>query len=83
MCRPNAVGGLGFLPEALMLVFLGALSAGLPATTLLILVAALVLVAGRSPPCCATRRSGRPAGLPMPRCPGSRWPICAAATMPA
>ena len=45
MCRPNAVGGLSFLPEALMLVFLGALIAGLPATPLLILVAALVLVA--------------------------------------
>ena len=44
MCRQNAVGGLGFLPEALMLVFLGALVAGLPAATLLILVAALVLV---------------------------------------
>ena len=45
MCRPNAVGGLSFLPEALMLVFLGALIAGLPATPLLVLVAALVLVA--------------------------------------
>ncbi len=44
MCRQNAVGGLGFLPEVLMLVFLGALVAGLPAATLLILVAALVLV---------------------------------------
>ena len=45
MCRQNAVGGLGFLPEALMLVFVGALIAGLPAVTQLILVAALVLAA--------------------------------------
>ena len=43
MCRQNAVGGLGFLPEALMLVFLGLLIAGLPAVTQLILVAVLVV----------------------------------------
>jgi phosphatidate cytidylyltransferase len=45
MCRPNAAGSLPFLPEALMLVFLGALIAGLPATVLLVLVAGIVLVA--------------------------------------
>jgi phosphatidate cytidylyltransferase len=45
MCRPNAVGGLTFLPEALMLVFLGALIAGLSAIVLLALAAAIVLVA--------------------------------------
>jgi phosphatidate cytidylyltransferase len=45
MCRPHAVASLSYLPEALMLVFVGALVAGLPAITLLVLIAALVLVA--------------------------------------
>lgn len=44
MSRPTAVAGLGFLPEALLLVFIGALIAGLPASWLLPLVAALVVV---------------------------------------
>ncbi|CAN7723700.1 phosphatidate cytidylyltransferase [Mesorhizobium sp. LjNodule214] len=44
MSRPSAGAGLGFLPEALLLVFVGALIAGLPASWLLALVAALVVV---------------------------------------
>jgi len=44
MSRPSAVAGLGFLPEALLLVFIGALIAGLPASWLLPLVAVLVVV---------------------------------------
>jgi phosphatidate cytidylyltransferase len=44
MCRPVAATGLGFLPEALLLVFVGALIAGLPASWLLLLVAVLVVV---------------------------------------
>lgn len=44
MCRPVAATGLGFLPEALLLVFVGALVAGLPASWLLLLVAVLVVV---------------------------------------
>jgi len=44
MSRPAAVAGLGFLPEALLLVFIGALIAGLPASWLLPLVVALVVV---------------------------------------
>jgi phosphatidate cytidylyltransferase len=45
MSRHNAPGGVPLLPEALMLVFIGALIAGLQATTMLILLAALALVA--------------------------------------
>ena len=41
MSRHNAPGGVPFLPEALMLAFIGALIAGLPAMFLLILVAGL------------------------------------------
>ncbi|MER9892806.1 phosphatidate cytidylyltransferase [Mesorhizobium sp. M0119] len=41
----NGRAGLGFLPEALIVVFIGALVAGLPASLLLPLVAALVAVA--------------------------------------
>ncbi|TIP89982.1 MAG: phosphatidate cytidylyltransferase [Mesorhizobium sp.] len=44
MCRPVAATGLGFLPEALLLVFVGALVAGLPASWLLLLVAVMVVV---------------------------------------
>jgi phosphatidate cytidylyltransferase len=44
MCRPAATAGLGFLPELLMLVFIGALVIGLPASLLLPLVAVLVAV---------------------------------------
>ncbi|ESW91219.1 MULTISPECIES: phosphatidate cytidylyltransferase [unclassified Mesorhizobium] len=40
----GATAGLGFLPEALIVVFIGALVAGLPASLLLPLVAALVAV---------------------------------------
>ena len=45
MSRHHAPGGVPFLPEALMLVFMGALIAGPPAAILLALVAVLVLVA--------------------------------------
>ncbi|MET3580463.1 phosphatidate cytidylyltransferase [Mesorhizobium robiniae] len=44
MCRPVAATGLGLLPEALLLVFVVALVAGLPASWLLLLVAAMVVV---------------------------------------
>ncbi|RWQ06168.1 phosphatidate cytidylyltransferase [Mesorhizobium sp.] len=44
MCRPVAAMGLGLLPEALLLVFVGALVAGLPASWLLLLVAVMVVV---------------------------------------
>lgn len=44
MCRPAAGPGLGFLPEALLVVFVGALVVGLPAFWLLPLVAVLVAV---------------------------------------
>ncbi|TIO07866.1 phosphatidate cytidylyltransferase [Mesorhizobium sp.] len=44
MCRPVPAAGLEFLPEALLLVFVGALIAGLPAPWLLLLVAVLVAV---------------------------------------
>jgi phosphatidate cytidylyltransferase len=44
MCRPVAATGLGLLPEALLLVFVGALVAGLPASWLLLLVAVMVVV---------------------------------------
>lgn len=44
MCRPVAATGLGFLPEALLLVFAGGLVAGLPASWLLLLVAVMVVV---------------------------------------
>jgi phosphatidate cytidylyltransferase len=44
MARPAAGASLGFLPEALLLVFVGALIAGLPASWLLPLVVALVAV---------------------------------------
>jgi len=45
MARPGNGAALGFLPEALILVFIGALIAGLPALWLLLLVAILVAVA--------------------------------------
>jgi phosphatidate cytidylyltransferase len=45
MCRPAATAGLGFLPEALILVFLAALIAGLQASLLLPLVVAMVVIA--------------------------------------
>ncbi|TIM12959.1 phosphatidate cytidylyltransferase [Mesorhizobium sp.] len=44
MCRPVVATGLGLLPEALLLVFVGALVAGLPASWLLLLVAVMVVV---------------------------------------
>ncbi|TIQ24069.1 phosphatidate cytidylyltransferase, partial [Mesorhizobium sp.] len=44
MCRPVAATGLGLLPEALLLVFVGALVSGLPASWLLLLVAVMVVV---------------------------------------
>ncbi|CAH2404682.1 phosphatidate cytidylyltransferase [Mesorhizobium escarrei] len=44
MCRPVAATGLGLLPEALLLIFVGALVAGLPASWLLLLVAVMVVV---------------------------------------
>ncbi|UVK37055.1 phosphatidate cytidylyltransferase [Mesorhizobium sp. AR10] len=44
MSRPVAATGLGLLPEALLLVFVGALVAGLPAAWLLPLVIALVVI---------------------------------------
>jgi phosphatidate cytidylyltransferase len=44
MYRPAAATGLGFLPEALLLVFVVALVAGLPASWLLLLVVAMVVV---------------------------------------
>ncbi|MER8435563.1 phosphatidate cytidylyltransferase [Mesorhizobium sp. M1312] len=44
MCRPVAATGLGLLPEALLLIFVGALVAGLPAYWLLLLVAVMVVV---------------------------------------
>nr|WIE89467.1 phosphatidate cytidylyltransferase [Mesorhizobium sp. WSM4875] len=50
MSRPENGATLGFLPEALILVFIGALIAGLPALWLLLLVAvitAIVAVAAR------------------------------------
>ncbi|TPL88071.1 phosphatidate cytidylyltransferase [Mesorhizobium sp. B2-3-14] len=45
MSRPAAADGLGFLPEALMVLFVGALIAGLPARWLLPLVVILVATA--------------------------------------
>lgn len=44
MSRPAAANGLGFLPEALVVVFIGALIAGLPASWLLLLVVILLAV---------------------------------------
>jgi len=44
MSRPAEVTGLGFLPEALLLVFICVLIAGLPASLMLSLVAILVAV---------------------------------------
>ncbi|MER8825432.1 phosphatidate cytidylyltransferase [Mesorhizobium sp. M0938] len=44
MCRPVAATSLGLLPEALLLVFVVALVAGLPASWLLLLVAAMAVV---------------------------------------
>ncbi|TPM42031.1 phosphatidate cytidylyltransferase [Mesorhizobium sp. B2-3-4] len=44
MARPAAAEGLGFLPEALMVIFIGGLIAGLPALWLLPLVVVLVAV---------------------------------------
>ncbi|TGQ47831.1 MULTISPECIES: phosphatidate cytidylyltransferase [unclassified Mesorhizobium] len=43
MSRPAAGGSLGFLPEALFLVFFGALIAGLPASWLLLLAITVVV----------------------------------------
>ncbi|MDG4897809.1 phosphatidate cytidylyltransferase [Mesorhizobium sp. WSM4976] len=45
MARPGNGAALGLLPEALILVFIGALIAGVPALWLLLLVAMLVAVA--------------------------------------
>ena len=45
MSRPAAGAALGFVPEALLLVFAGALIAGVPALWLLSLVSAMVVVA--------------------------------------
>jgi phosphatidate cytidylyltransferase len=45
MSRPAAGAALGFVPEALLLVFVGALIAGVPASWLLSLVLAMVVVA--------------------------------------
>jgi len=42
MSRPTATNGLGFLPEALVIVFIGALIAGLAASWLLLLVVILI-----------------------------------------
>ncbi|TIM18050.1 MAG: phosphatidate cytidylyltransferase, partial [Mesorhizobium sp.] len=44
MCRPVAATGLGLLPDALLLVFVVALVAGLPASWLLLLGAVMVVV---------------------------------------
>lgn len=44
MSRPSAAKGLGFLPEVLVVVFIGALIAGLPAPWLLLLVVILIAV---------------------------------------
>ncbi|WP_421913105.1 phosphatidate cytidylyltransferase [Mesorhizobium sp.] len=44
MSRPSGVNGLGLLPEALVLVFVGALIFALPASLMLSLVAVLVAV---------------------------------------
>ncbi|RVB75333.1 MULTISPECIES: phosphatidate cytidylyltransferase [unclassified Mesorhizobium] len=44
MCRPVAATGLGLLPDALLLVFVVALVAGLPASWLLLLAAVMVVV---------------------------------------
>ncbi|MER9237075.1 phosphatidate cytidylyltransferase [Mesorhizobium sp. M0622] len=52
----NATKGLGFLPEALIVVFVGALIAGLPASLLLPLVAALVAVTAIA---ASMRKAGR------------------------
>ena len=45
MCRPSPAKAFGLLPEVLILVFIGALIAGLPAAYLLSLVAVIVVVA--------------------------------------
>lgn len=45
MSRPVPAAGIGLLPEVLMLVFVGALIAGLPARMLLLLVAAIAVAA--------------------------------------
>jgi phosphatidate cytidylyltransferase len=44
MSRPTSTTGLGFLPEALVVIFIGALIAGLPAFWLLPLVVILIAV---------------------------------------
>ncbi|WP_292411249.1 phosphatidate cytidylyltransferase, partial [Mesorhizobium sp.] len=44
MSRPTTGGALGFLPEALLLAFVGTLIAGVPASWQLILVAIMVVV---------------------------------------
>jgi phosphatidate cytidylyltransferase len=46
MARLGTVAALGFLPEALIVVFVGALIAGLPALWLLLLIAILAVVVG-------------------------------------
>jgi phosphatidate cytidylyltransferase len=42
MSRPTATNGLGFLPEVLVIVFIGALIAGLPASWMLLLVVIVI-----------------------------------------
>ncbi|QPC92866.1 phosphatidate cytidylyltransferase [Mesorhizobium sp. INR15] len=44
MSRPAGMAGLGFLPEVLVLIFIGTLIAGLPASALLPLLAVLVAI---------------------------------------
>jgi phosphatidate cytidylyltransferase len=44
MARPAAGGALGFLPEALLLAFIGFLIAGVPASWLLILIVVVVVI---------------------------------------
>ncbi len=45
MSRPAAATGLALLPEALMMVFIVALLVGLPASTLMILIAVIIVIA--------------------------------------
>ncbi|RUX31728.1 phosphatidate cytidylyltransferase, partial [Mesorhizobium sp. M4A.F.Ca.ET.050.02.1.1] len=48
MSRPTTGGALGFLPEALLLAFIGFLIAGVPASWLLSLVVVIVVVTAAS-----------------------------------
>ncbi|RVD13052.1 phosphatidate cytidylyltransferase, partial [Mesorhizobium sp. M4B.F.Ca.ET.017.02.2.1] len=48
MARPATGGSLGFLPEALLLAFIGFLIAGVPASWLLSLVVVIVVVTAAS-----------------------------------